>query len=939
MKLRHLLSLIPLLFGVWLFFGMAPYGIHVGEDGDLLYQMFATYEGKMPYVDFSTGYTPLYFYWHAFLFQLFGVDALVTRFSAAVANTLTLYFLYSLSARVVRPELALVTPLVFVGSLLSFPGDFATFNVPYPAWYNLALWLGSLSATLSYTDRGRVWLLALAGLLAGVSFAIKPNIGLFNIAALSFFIVWWHAPGRDAGSLTRTCWWILALATAAGVAGVFWGRLGARDFNLFPLPLLVLAATLVVTAQAGPGRPGFLRGAVFLLGGFVVATVPWLTYFLVRLGPQVFASDVLLIGSPYELFFYIPHRFLWTRWDQGVLLLAIGIALVPVAVHRKWIAWWLPFAGAALGGLAVTVYVAVFAPMPEGFQAAVASRINDLSFFIFQMVEWSGIGVIVVALLRHPQRRSRFLSAVVLLALSAAALSLGMYPRSDFMHLIISAPAAMILGTILLGRILRWWHATYAASPFWRHASTVILVAPVVLTAGVMASKTVVLATQLYGHYLGIADGELVRMDLPRASLIMEPGAGGRFEGLREAARYIERHTRPDEYVLPFPNLNLLCFLSGRLNPARKGYFHPGYPDHPVEAEIVSGLRQQMPKLVVSLHGHEIFLSTAPLYYFLLRDFVRTNYVLQDRVGAYDMLVRRDGEREDAPRAVDVEAEWPMDESILRDLDSPDILVQVAAAYRIRIGRDPRLAAELARRAVTSNAIHRLLMVRIVTEFGDERSVPALTAIAKRGLNTEVGQQATSALFFIVGRSILENYWFIPDAARARLEEVRPQLDRDTFRAWLRNRRADTRLRYVAAWGAGVLNDQEMVPYLLKMQENDEHLNIVATFALTKLGRATEAVDTLVAGLDRDDTYLPNLLIDLYRVDPDAVRPAILSGLVGGTAKQRETLAYVSSVLRDPALTAVLPDLREDTSPRVQAAAAWALETLERGATEQASEL
>jgi HEAT repeat protein len=930
MKRRHLIGLLPLAFGVWFFGGLAPYGIHVGEDGDLLYQMFATYEGQMPYVDFSTGYTPGYFYWHALLFHLFGVDALVTRISVAAANTLTLYLLYALSARLVHPVLALFTPLVFIGSLLAFPGDFVTFNVPYPAWYNIALWLTSLAATLSYADRGRSIQLAFAGVLAGISFAIKPNIGLFNLAALSFFIVWWHAPARASGALARWCWWLLALATAAGIVGVFWSRLYLPEFKLFPLPLLVLAAILVATAQRGPGRPGFLRAALLLLGGFALTTVPWLTYFLVHLGPGVFASDVLLIGSPYELFFYIPHRPIGGPWDLGLLAIAVALVFVPTAVRRGWIAWWTPFAGAALAATVLTLYVALWAPMPEGFQAAVATRIYDLSFFIFQLVDWGGIALITLALLRHPQRRSRFLGTLVLLTLSATALSLGMYPRSDFMHLLISAPAAMILGTVLLGRIVRRWQAVYAFSPVWQWAATVILVVPPMLTAGVMAIKSVLLAAQLYSHYIGVADTPLVHLDLPRASLIMEPGADQRFWVLRDAARYIEQHTQPHDYVLPFPNLNLLNFLAGRLNPARKGYFHPGYPDHPTEAEIVTALRRRTPKLVVSLHDHQLFLTTAPIYYFLLRDFVQTNFELAARVGPYDMFLPRGAVAAgEAAMAASADGLWPMDETVLRDLQDPDIFVQRDAAFRIRLGRDPRAAAALAKHAVGSDSPLRLLMVRIASEFGDERTVPPLVAIAKRGLNTEVGQHAATTLFYIAARSLLEGYWFDPQAQRARLENVRQQLDPETFRAWLRNPRADLRLRYVAAWAAGILGDQDAVPYLLKMQEiTDFNIGSMAAFALVQLGRAQEAVDTVIAALDQDDTYFPSILIDFYRRDPDAVRPAVQAGLVGGTPRQRETLAYVSAVLRDPGLTIALMDLREDTDPRVRAAAAWALESL-----------
>src|ERR1700675_1035324 len=89
---RHLVAFVPLLFGLWYFVALAPYGLHVGEDGDILYEAFATYRGQLPYIDFSTGYTPAYFFWHAALFHVFGVNVVVLRIAAAIANALTLWF-------------------------------------------------------------------------------------------------------------------------------------------------------------------------------------------------------------------------------------------------------------------------------------------------------------------------------------------------------------------------------------------------------------------------------------------------------------------------------------------------------------------------------------------------------------------------------------------------------------------------------------------------------------------------------------------------------------------------------------------------------------------------------------------------------------------------------------------------------------------------------
>src|SRR5204863_6415841 len=49
---QRLVGLIPLIFGIWYFVALAPYGLHVGEDGDILYEAFAAYRGQLPYIDF-----------------------------------------------------------------------------------------------------------------------------------------------------------------------------------------------------------------------------------------------------------------------------------------------------------------------------------------------------------------------------------------------------------------------------------------------------------------------------------------------------------------------------------------------------------------------------------------------------------------------------------------------------------------------------------------------------------------------------------------------------------------------------------------------------------------------------------------------------------------------------------------------------------------------
>ncbi len=481
MNERRALTLVPLLFGIWYFGVLAPYGIQVGEDGDMLYQAYATWRGQLPYLDFSTGYTPLYFYWHALLFRLFGVDALVIRVSTAVANTLTLILMYRLAAELVRPRLALLAPLAFLAGLQVFPGEFCAFNIPYPAWYNVTLWLGSLMALVAYARSSRRVFLIIAGLLAGISFSMKPNTGLFNVAALGVFLVWWQPPSPRDGRLERVAWWLLALGTYAFVLVVFRAQLFHRAFVLFPLPVVAIIVLLLVNArQRRRDGSGFLLSALALGLGVAVPILPWALYFLASLGVPGFLRDVLLIGTSYERFFFIGFRPVGTSWDVALLALGAGLLLVPILVERRFLPAWLPLAALVVVGGGAAAYLSVFAPMRSGFVNAVTTRIQDLSFFALQLVNWWGVWLALrVATRADDPRRSTQIAALIALVVSAPAFTLGMYPRSDFAHLIVVAPVSIILGVVLLGRLGERWRAMASVGPYWRRLAPAVVAAPI----------------------------------------------------------------------------------------------------------------------------------------------------------------------------------------------------------------------------------------------------------------------------------------------------------------------------------------------------------------------------------------------------------------------------------------------------------------------------
>ena len=945
MNERRALALVPLLFGVWFFGVLAPYGIQVGEDGDMLYQAYVTWRGQLPYVDFSTGYTPLYFYWHALLFRVFGVDALVIRVSTAVTNTLTLVLMYHLAARLVRPRLALLAPLIFVAGLQVFPGEFCGFNVPYPAWYNITLWLGSIAALAAYAERPRLVLVVLAGLLAGVSFSVKPNVGLFNVAALGLFLLWWQPPGRGDGWVARLAWWLLAFGIFALLLVVFRAQLFQRAFVLFPLPMFVIIAVLVINAQARRRNgSGFLGAALALGAGLAVPILPWSLYFLARLGVPGFLRDVLLIGTSYERFFFVAYRPIGTPWDFGLLAVGAGLLLVPVVVRRGLAPAWLPLVAAVATTAAATLYLTAFAPMRSGFISSVAIRVQDLAFFALQVVNWWGVWLAVRRLSgadHEAAERSPRLAALGLLVASAPAFTLGMYPRSDFAHLITVAPVSIILGVVLLGRLGERWRAMAARGAYWGWAGTPLIAAPVAAMAIIAAIPSVRLATDVSARALGFRGPRpFVHLDLPRASLIREAESRTQFEVLHDTAVYLESHTAPRDYVFPFPNLSLLGFLAGRLNPTPKGYFIAGYPDHETETGIVRALDQRPPKLVVALREHESFVTTASMYYFLVRNAVQSGFKPAVQIGPYAILARRD----DPAPVFDDPANAPVDAARWAGLDDPDPAIQLATMERIRADRDPRGAAAVVARAARGNSPHIHRFIQVATEFGDERSIPPLVQIVARehaaldrpNEASSTAQLAAGALYYVVEKTMLADYWLVPPPAERRRTVAETTADPALLNGWLQDRNVDPRLRIAAAWIAAWRDDHDSIPHLLVML-GSANLQMAkgAAYALMRLGQVEATVESLITLLEEDDIAIPSLLLDLYRRDPDRVRQAIASGLRHGTTQQQAALTWIAVASGDRMLRPALAELRDGADPslrRVTEAALAALDAANGGA-------
>ncbi|MBI1816127.1 MAG: glycosyltransferase family 39 protein [Deltaproteobacteria bacterium] len=931
--------------GAVYFASFVPYGYNLGEDGDVVYLIYRTFSGHRPYLDFGSGYTPGFFYFNALLLQLFGANILVLRWGLVVVNTLTLFGLYRLARTLMPPLFAALAPLAFAALLPVFPGEFATFNIPYPAWYVVLTWVASTLALMRCVRSGAARWALWAGVLAGIGCAFKPNTGAFNLAALGLTLVWLSA--ANGSRWQRLLWWTLLVGVTAAIAAVFGFRLVNRDARLLLWPVFALVVVRAMTARRkipqALDSAAFPAAALALLGGFLAVTLPWMLYYLAQLGTAAFMRQVLFIGSGHELFFYIPIRAL--DFGDAAMLGAAGAALVGGwAIRRSRIAPARISAAALVIALAAVATVLAIAPMPEGPWLAFMQRWQHVSFGVALLVHWAGVvvaaGTITNTTDPTVDRRGRL--GLVALAIGAPLLYLSIYPRSDYFHWVLTAPLTLMLGSWCYWRLARLW----LGSTRWAMAAAL----PVYTMIVALAAPNVVVAWRLQTSN----PSALAQLDLARAPIVLERGRRERLRTLQQTVEFIQHATRPEDTLLGFPNLHFINFLSGRHTPARYGHFHPGWPDHIVEAQIINAVQARRTPLI-AFGDVQLFIGHAPLYYFLLRTYVQQHYQPIARFGRFDLLRRRgmDGESDmatvteamrgdalpaetmhgnaiqemDCAAAVAwAEAEMPDSGTALTPCwhEVNDGALQGRALVAARATRDADTGRQLAEALRDGTLAGRvaLLAIRTIGELADATALPPLI-VARERLDGRPRDELDTALFNITLRAVIGAYLFVPNDLGATAVRDDPHAGTAAL-AWIAS--DNDRLRLVGAWIAGVRGESAAADDLRRLIAEDElGLQLVAGDALVRLGVRDGVVEPLLRGLTHDEMFLPSVVLAWSRAHPDAARVRLAETFRTGNDKQRETIAFIAAALGDAAYEVVLRPGLSDAAPRVRCACAWSL--------------
>jgi hypothetical protein len=582
------------------------YWIDLIDEGYFVYLGSRVAAGDLPYRDFDTYYTPGIFYLFAWTFDLFGMTIEPIRVLMSALRVLWALMLYALTRRVAPWPFAML-PFLVIAAVDAAP----IFPEPHPSWPSVVATLGTIEVIARHQTGGRRrWLIA-AGLLAGIAFAFKQNIGAFAALAIGAYVLMLR-PDARAGRLVLMLQAVFAAGLGAAVILLLRPGLDGRLAGALLLPFLATLAVIVWIAWTRARPEGWTMGLSSILldaasagAAFAVVTAAWMVPLALALG---------LHETPWGLFV--------GNVNQGALVLPFDLPS-PAARWALPLAIWAPILVALLGGrrewlskrlLGVAVLLTVAAlilptgvPPDDGlmddpglypwlsyFQVEFGTLFNYLP----ALGGWAGVAMLAHATLKQIPSRPL---AWYLVAGSLTSLSL--YPRVDAIHAMFAGPVLLVIGAWGLAIVHRTLtRGTNVAVWLGVYASLMILPIATVLPHAYWRYVTIV-----HADPRATTPPPYVELGLERAPVRVPEFIAA---SVRGAVEYVQERTPSGEPFFVYPVDPLFYFLADRPNPTRFNHFIAGALTPADLQDVIDDLDRTKPRYVLWDHGGATYFKT-----------------------------------------------------------------------------------------------------------------------------------------------------------------------------------------------------------------------------------------------------------------------------------------------------------------------------------------
>lgn len=654
-----LLLLLVLVLHLWaIHFGLDPL-----DEGYFLYTSSRVFAGEIPYRDFSTPYTPAFFYLNALVFKLFGLEVVNLRLAMLVPRLGVLVLTYLLGRRIMPAPFALLPAFVLLADDPS-PGVWES----HPAWWAIFLAVLSVWCVCRYRERGRFGWWVAAGLAAAASFAFKQNLGLFSAAGLVALALAEEAalpglrgpawlerigvplPSRLAGLIRRSTG---PAALVGLLLGATWGMRAHPD----PGMLLVLAAPFAALALerlrrrgcadaglpgASVGRPAATRARLgVVLASFVLVNLPWIAALTLAIGAGqtpygAFVGAIDSAGYYYQL---EPPR-------PGAIPLLGLVILLPAGLWALFRPWpWLLRLGVVGGMLALGVGLAaeLFAQAPEVDPRPARANLllsvdaaQNLILYLPALAFWAALGLLLTNRIPSP---SRFYLCWYLLA--GSLLLLNQFPRFDETHLPHSAPVLYVVGGYVLWRLHQVLARGLGSGLFGHAKRAALLLAllglPLAAVLPMVEARRSQLLVREDGGPLRFRTAQYEWLDLPGVNVYDLPFFAEKWRRLNE---YFRDYSQPGERIFVYPAAPLLYYLVDRPNASRFAHLLPGLLTPDDERETIQRLETMPVRFVIwDTFGADFW--ERPSAYQMLEDYIWATYDPVASIGGFEVLRRR----------------------------------------------------------------------------------------------------------------------------------------------------------------------------------------------------------------------------------------------------------------------------------------------------------